>query len=122
MARRRFTRRAGVVPRTKSTSYPVLPRNHRVEQVGIERAGGSHSAHINAIPGSEGKGRRSIFFISGRSEAARAATEMNLMKAGYDGWTALIMRPSGSSTRPAADYTAPGRAKMRLWDLRSSQM
>jgi predicted secreted acid phosphatase len=35
----------------------------------------------------------SIFFVTGRSETVREATETNLRKAGYDGWTALIMSP-----------------------------
>jgi predicted secreted acid phosphatase len=54
----------------------------------------------------------SIFFITGRNETAREATESNLRKAGYDGWTALIMRPAGTSTPSAADYKAPERAKI----------
>jgi predicted secreted acid phosphatase len=36
----------------------------------------------------------SVFFISGRSEATRAATEENLHKAGYDGWDGLRLRPA----------------------------
>jgi HAD superfamily, subfamily IIIB (Acid phosphatase) len=38
-----------------------------------------------------------IFFITGRGEAAdlRDATEKNLRAAGYDGWKAVLMRPSG---------------------------
>ncbi len=36
----------------------------------------------------------SVFFITGRSEIAGEATEANLHKAGYDGWSALIMRPA----------------------------
>jgi predicted secreted acid phosphatase len=54
----------------------------------------------------------SVFFITGRSDALRAATELNLHNAGYDGWTDLIMRPAGSSTPSAADYKAPERAKI----------
>jgi HAD superfamily, subfamily IIIB (Acid phosphatase) len=54
----------------------------------------------------------SVFFITGRSETAREATEANLHKAGYDGWSALIMRPAATSTPSAADYKAPERAKI----------
>jgi HAD superfamily, subfamily IIIB (Acid phosphatase) len=54
----------------------------------------------------------SIFFITGRNETAREATEGNLRKVGYDGWTALVMRPAGTSTPSAADYKAPERAKI----------
>jgi predicted secreted acid phosphatase len=54
----------------------------------------------------------SVFFITGRSETAREATESNLHKAGYDGWSALIMRPAGTSTPSAADYKAPERVKI----------
>jgi acid phosphatase len=53
-----------------------------------------------------------IFFITGRDEKLRAATETNLHMAGYDGWTELIMRPAGTSTKSSADYKAPERAKI----------
>jgi hypothetical protein len=35
-----------------------------------------------------------------------------LRKVGYDDWSALIMRPAGTSTASAADYKAPERAKI----------
>lgn len=54
----------------------------------------------------------SVFFITGRNETLRAVTEMNLRNVGYDGWSALIMRPAGTSTPSAADYKAPERAKI----------
>jgi acid phosphatase len=54
----------------------------------------------------------SVFFITGRNEAARVPTEMNLLQAGYDGWAKLVMRPTGSSTASAAEYKAPERAKI----------
>jgi acid phosphatase len=53
-----------------------------------------------------------IFFITGRDERVRAATEANLHIAGYEGWTDLIMRPPGTSTRSASDFKAPERAKI----------
>jgi acid phosphatase len=58
-----------------------------------------------------------VFFITGRSETVRAPTEANLRKAGYDHWTALVMRPTGSSTPSAADYKAPERAKIAAQGL-----
>lgn len=60
----------------------------------------------------------SVFFITGRYETERAATERNLRDAGYvdkrgkTGWTRLIMRPAGTSTPSAADFKAPERAKI----------
>jgi predicted secreted acid phosphatase len=51
-----------------------------------------------------------VFFLTGRSEILRSATEMNLHKAGYDGWARLIMRPTGTTTPSAADFKAPERA------------
>lgn len=54
----------------------------------------------------------SVFFITGRDNSERKATEANLRRAGYRGWTALIMRPTGTSTKSAADYKAPERAKI----------
>lgn len=35
-----------------------------------------------------------VFFISGRGETMRKATEQNLSKAGYSGWTDIMLRPS----------------------------
>lgn len=54
----------------------------------------------------------SVFFITGRDEGERAATIRNLHAAGYRGWTALVMRPRGTTTASAADYKAPQRAKI----------
>lgn len=51
-----------------------------------------------------------VFFITGRDESVRAATELNLRRAGYKDWTQLIMRPAGSKTPSATDYKAPQRA------------
>ena len=53
-----------------------------------------------------------IFFVTGRDEGVRSATEMNLHMAGYDGWADLIMRPAGTTTKSAADYKAPERGKI----------
>ena len=53
-----------------------------------------------------------VFFITGRSEILRAATEANLRKAGYDGWVSVIMRPAGTTTPSAADFKVPERAKI----------
>jgi predicted secreted acid phosphatase len=51
----------------------------------------------------------SVFFITGRGERFREATEKNLRSAGYLGWERVIMRPEGTSTRSAADFKAPAR-------------
>jgi hypothetical protein len=51
-----------------------------------------------------------IFFITGRPESQRAATERNLAAAGYSGYTQLIMEPVGSHYASAADFKAPQRA------------
>ncbi len=53
-----------------------------------------------------------VFFITGRHENERAATEQNLKRAGYQGWRQLVMRPDGSSTPSASDYKAPERARI----------
>jgi predicted secreted acid phosphatase len=54
----------------------------------------------------------SVFFITGRSESERAATIRNLHRAGYRGWSKLIMKPAGLNVKSAADYKAPQRAKI----------
>jgi acid phosphatase len=50
-----------------------------------------------------------VFFITGRDESLREATEKNLREAGYAGWEQVIMRPKGTTTASAADFKAPAR-------------
>ena len=51
-----------------------------------------------------------IFFITGRDESQRAATERNLADVGYPGYAGLIMEPVGAHYDSAADFKAPQRA------------
>jgi predicted secreted acid phosphatase len=51
-----------------------------------------------------------VFFITGRPESQRAATEQNLRNVGYDGYAALRMVPEGAHYASAAAFKAPGRA------------
>lgn len=51
-----------------------------------------------------------IFFITGRDESQRAATERNLRDVGYDGYAGLVMEPVGAHYSSAADFKAPQRA------------
>jgi predicted secreted acid phosphatase len=51
-----------------------------------------------------------LFFISGRDEGQRAATEQNLRSAGYTDYTRLILAPVGAQHPSAADFKAPQRA------------
>jgi acid phosphatase len=53
-----------------------------------------------------------VFFITGRDEGERAATIRNLHRAGYRGWTKLIMRPLGLKVKSAVDFKARERAKI----------
>jgi predicted secreted acid phosphatase len=53
-----------------------------------------------------------IFFITGRDETQRAATERNLQAAGYTDYTQLIMEPPGAHYVSAADFKAPQRAQI----------
>ena len=50
-----------------------------------------------------------IFFITGRPESQRAATERNLTDVGYAGYTRLIMEPTGAQYVSAVDFKAPQR-------------
>jgi predicted secreted acid phosphatase len=54
-----------------------------------------------------------VFFITGRTEGydLRTATIGNLLDAGYDGWTELVMRPPGEHG-PVAPYKSGERAKI----------
>jgi predicted secreted acid phosphatase len=51
-----------------------------------------------------------VFFITGRPEPQRAATEANLRAVGYDGYAAIDMVPEGAHYASAADFKAPQRA------------
>ena len=53
-----------------------------------------------------------VFFLTGRDETVRQATEKNLAAAGYRDWKELILRPAHSKTPSAADYKAPQRARI----------
>ena len=53
-----------------------------------------------------------IFFITGRNEPQRVATERNLHAVGYTGYTQLIMEPPGGHYVSAADFKAPQRAQI----------
>ena len=51
-----------------------------------------------------------VFFVTGRPESQRAATERNLRAAGYDGYAGLRMVPEGARYASAAEFKAPVRA------------
>lgn len=53
-----------------------------------------------------------IFFITGRPESQRAATERNLADVRYTGYRELIMEPVGAHYVSAADFKAPQRAQI----------
>jgi|SRR5215469_7722023 len=53
-----------------------------------------------------------VFFITGRKEALRAATERNLSAAGYTEFAALMMEPDGSQFASAAGFKSTQRHKI----------
>jgi predicted secreted acid phosphatase len=53
-----------------------------------------------------------VFFITGRPENQRRATERNLAAAGYRGYEKLYMVPDGAHFASAADFKAPVRAEI----------
>ncbi len=54
----------------------------------------------------------SIFFITGRSELERAATERNLRAQGFDGWQELIMRRADEVSETASKFKQGVRSQM----------
>ena len=52
------------------------------------------------------------YFITGRDESQRDATERNLASAGYRGYAELIMEPADARFVSAADFKAPQRASI----------
>jgi predicted secreted acid phosphatase len=53
-----------------------------------------------------------VFFITGRPENQRRATERNLAAAGYQGYARLYKVPNGAHFASAADFKAPVRAEI----------
>jgi predicted secreted acid phosphatase len=53
-----------------------------------------------------------VFFITGRPESQREATERNLVAAGYAGYSKLYMVPNGARFASAVDFKAPVRAQI----------
>ncbi len=54
-----------------------------------------------------------VFFITGRPESQRAATERNLVNVGYGGFARLYLVPEGAHFASAADFKAPIRAQIQ---------
>jgi predicted secreted acid phosphatase len=52
-----------------------------------------------------------VFFITGRPERLREATERNLQEQGYQ-WASVILQPEGAAFPSAADFKAPERRKI----------
>ena len=53
-----------------------------------------------------------VFFITGRPEDQREATEKNLIAAGYGGYAKLYTVPNGARFSSATDFKAPIRAEI----------
>ncbi len=53
-----------------------------------------------------------VFFISGRQEVLRAATEQNLQTQGYAGWSDLILRPNEDKSRSVAEFKSSARRRI----------
>jgi predicted secreted acid phosphatase len=53
-----------------------------------------------------------VFFITGRPESQREATQRNLAAAGYTGYQKLYMVPEGAHFPSAVDFKAPIRAEI----------
>jgi predicted secreted acid phosphatase len=52
-----------------------------------------------------------VFFLTGRPERFRAATEANLKAAGYE-WTAVLLKPNDLVTKSAVEFKAAERRKL----------
>lgn len=54
-----------------------------------------------------------VFFITGRPDSERAATEENLRRDGYTHWAGLAMRSAAEAKWPTEAYKAAERAKIQ---------
>ena len=53
-----------------------------------------------------------VFFITGRTERYRAATEKNLLSAGFKNWDGLTLKPENYAEKSAAPYKTDARASL----------
>lgn len=53
-----------------------------------------------------------VFFITGRSDLQRFATEQNLLKAGFTGWRGMILRTPSDAKKKASEYKSAARKKL----------
>nr|WP_041597628.1 HAD family acid phosphatase [Granulicella tundricola] len=53
-----------------------------------------------------------VFFLTGRPEEQRAATERNLKAVGYSGWAGLVLRNAEEKGMPTVAYKAAERGKI----------
>jgi len=76
------------------------------------------SAQASAIPGTlrvvkEARSLGvSVFFITGRPEPQRDATERNLRAQGYESWQQLFLRQPDQGSQPTIAYKSAARAKI----------
>jgi predicted secreted acid phosphatase len=76
------------------------------------------TAQAPAIPGTlriYKEARRlgfSVFFITGRKEAVRAATERNLRAQGFDNWNLLVMLPADHGSQTTGAFKAVARRQI----------
>jgi len=54
----------------------------------------------------------SVFFITGRKEVLRAATERNLHAQGFDNWNLLVMLPADHGSQTIGAFKAVARAQI----------
>jgi acid phosphatase len=54
----------------------------------------------------------SVFFLTGRPEEQRAATEHNLHAVGFEGWSGLVLRNQAEKTLTTIDYKSAERRKL----------
>lgn len=54
----------------------------------------------------------SVFFVTGRNESERAATESNLSKAGYTNWSGLYLRPQNYADSSIVPFKTNARKQI----------
>jgi acid phosphatase len=99
----------GYIPNGPCTSLPKGPCGARAWELSAQAK--VIEPTLKLFRAAKAKGV-AIFFISGRSEEERAATETNLKNAGYDGWAGLFLVSSQQRPKSITDFKAPTRAEI----------
>jgi 5'-nucleotidase (lipoprotein e(P4) family) len=97
------------LPQILANDYGYVPKTWDTWVVG----GQAHAIiPVQTVYDTAVRGKIDVFFITGRTESDRAATEKNLHEVGYETWTGIYYKQSGDPARSLAEFKTGIRRKL----------